>query len=98
MAGESAALAAERASSDMPDSASALEAARVARSPSEEAAEARADAVRETQAQEDAARVARAADVDGAAPVPVVEIVRPGAPPPGFGATPDFDVTRPPPP
>jgi gamma-glutamyl-gamma-aminobutyrate hydrolase PuuD len=87
----------ERESSDMADSESALEAARVASSPREEAARARADAVRETQAQEDAARVARAADVGGVEPVPVVEIVRPGAPPPGFGAPPDFDVSRPPP-
>lgn len=77
--------AASRASSDALESASTVEA--VSRTPSvhdAEAAEARLSAAKETASQEQAAQ---AAARSGA----------PGAPPPGFGAPPDFDSPRPPP-
>jgi gamma-glutamyl-gamma-aminobutyrate hydrolase PuuD len=84
-----AAEAAARASTDTPGSASTVVVAPdVASSPQSiaggEAAEARAMAARETTAQENAVREAERS-------------MAPGAPPPGFGAPPDFDVSRPPP-
>jgi putative glutamine amidotransferase len=89
---ETPAIAASRASTDALESATAVEPvqapAQAARDV--EAAEARAAAAHETAAQEQAVQeqAVQAASVSGA----------PGAPPPGFGAPPDFDTARPPPP
>jgi len=84
-----AAEAAARASTDTPGSASTVavtpEAAPPQSGAAAEAAEARASAARETSAQESAAHEAERSPGGG-------------APPPGFGAPPDFDVPRPPPP
>ena len=79
--------AASLASSDALESASTVEPAQASPSAHEaEAAEARVSAEKETAAQARAAQVA----VGIGAP-------KPGAPPPGFGAPPDFDTPRPPP-
>jgi gamma-glutamyl-gamma-aminobutyrate hydrolase PuuD len=91
---------AERASSDALESASAIEAQPVHTSPESDATEARASAARETAAQEIAARQeeqqeqAEQAEQDQPLPGAAAR----GAPPPGFGAPPDFDTPRPPPP
>ncbi len=80
--------AASLASSDALESASTVEPVQASASAHEaEAAEARLSAAKETAAQERAAQVAVGVGVPGA----------PGAPPPGFGAPPDFDTPRPPP-
>lgn len=88
--------AASRAASDTLESASAISAtAPTSRTTTQEAqaAEARTLAAAETAAQEQAVQSARAAAAaGGAAPSRA-----PGAPPPGFGAPPDFDTPRPPP-
>ena len=79
--------AASLASSDALESASTVEPVQASPSAHEaEAAEARVSAEKETAAQARAAQVA----VGIGAP-------KPGAPPPGFGAPPDFDTPRPPP-
>lgn len=84
---ETPASAAARASTDMLESATAVEPVQAQAQATHEAqrAEAHAAAAQETAAQEHAAQAAR---VSGT----------PGAPPPGFGAPPDFDTVRPPPP
>jgi putative glutamine amidotransferase len=77
-----------RASSDTLESASAVApASPEASSFAAEAAEARATAARETAVQEASARH----------PEPTAKALR-GTPPPGFGAPPDFETPRPPPP
>jgi gamma-glutamyl-gamma-aminobutyrate hydrolase PuuD len=93
---ESSASAASRASSDALESASAVEPAPVATPTAQQAdaAQARASAATETAAQELAAQTAHAS----AAPRTSSASASPGAPPPGFGAPPDFDTPRPPPP
>jgi gamma-glutamyl-gamma-aminobutyrate hydrolase PuuD len=90
--------AASRAASDTLESASAITstAAPAEQSPAttheQEAAQARSAAAAETAAQEQTARSARASAAAGAP-----SSLPPGAPPPGFGAPPDFDTPRPPP-
>ena len=88
---EAPAHAAARASTDALESASAVERAQ-ASTPSAQAADAaqaRVSAAKEMAAQESAAQMAQASAAStGSAP---------GAPPPGFGAPPDFDTPRPPP-
>jgi len=93
---ESSASAASRASTDALESASAVEPAPVATPTAQQAdaAQARASAATETAAQELAAQTAHAS----AAPRTSGASASPGAPPPGFGAPPDFDTPRPPPP
>jgi len=90
---ETPAVAASRAASDTLESATAVEPVQPSASTSSEAqaAQARVSAAKDTAAQEQAAQTAYAEK--GAAGA----VGATGAPPPGFGAPPDFDTPRPPP-
>jgi gamma-glutamyl-gamma-aminobutyrate hydrolase PuuD len=96
---ETSASAAARASTDGLESASAVEPVQTDRQTAQQAdaAQARAAAAQETAAQELAAQTAQTAQLSGA-PGTAGASASPGAPPPGFGAPPDFDTPRPPPP
>lgn len=91
---ETAARAATRASTDALESASAVEPtpASAPTAQAADAAQAHVDAARETAAQEKAAQMAQVTDASAGASASAR-----GAPPPGFGAPPDFDNPRPPP-